>query len=115
MTGIVVLVLFFLAEAAMTTERSLEWLTNSSSTPTRCRADDYRWMFFAAGPLEQAASNRALGFEPPADKQHMMGYGTYGAVLDTLEKAVAAHPYIAGDAAEGRLILSDHSSPRKRG
>lgn len=61
------------------------------------RNNYYRWLFFAAGPLEYAASNRALGFEPPPERQAMMGYGTYKMTLDTLEKAVSAYPFIAGD------------------
>jgi glutathione S-transferase len=65
--------------------------------PLEARGDYYRWLFFAAGPLEAAASNHALGFEPPAERQRMMGYGTYKATIDTLEKAVSAKPYLAGD------------------
>lgn len=65
--------------------------------PADRRGDYYRWLFFAAGPLEAAASNHALGFEPPAERQGMMGYGTYKATIDTLEKAVAGKSYVAGD------------------
>jgi glutathione S-transferase len=61
------------------------------------RADYYRWLFFAAGPLEAAASNRALGFQVPAEREGMMGYGTYDAVINTLESALSKTPYIAGD------------------
>ncbi|MDM9628255.1 glutathione S-transferase family protein [Rhizobium sp. S152] len=61
------------------------------------RGSYYRWMFFAAGPLESAATNRALGFQTPADKSRMAGYGSYADVMDTLEKAVSASPYIAGN------------------
>ncbi|ARQ01468.1 glutathione S-transferase family protein [Pseudorhodoplanes sinuspersici] len=61
------------------------------------RGDYYRWLFFASGPLEYAASNRALGFEPPAERQAMMGYGNYNMTLDTLEYAVSANPFIAGN------------------
>ena len=57
----------------------------------------YRWLFFAAGPLEAAVTNRFLGFEPPADKEGMVGYGNYGAVMDTLEHAVSGGGWIAGD------------------
>ena len=64
---------------------------------TADRADYYRWLFFAAGPLEAAAVNRALGFEVPADRRAMIGYGTYEAVLDTLEGALMSSPYIAGE------------------
>lgn len=65
--------------------------------PVSDRADYYRWLFFAAGPLEAAVSNNALGLQVPTDKQRMIGYGTYKAVLDTLEQAVKGKTHIAGD------------------
>ncbi len=61
------------------------------------RGSYYRWMFFVAGPLEAAATNRALGFVTPAEKSRMAGYGSFADVMDTLERAVSASPYIAGD------------------
>ncbi len=61
------------------------------------RADYYRWMFFAAGPVEAAVTNRSLGLDVPAEKAMMAGYGSYDAMVDVLEKAVSAHDYIAGD------------------
>lgn len=61
------------------------------------RADYYRWMFFAAGPLEAAVSNRALGFEVPAGRERMIGYGSYADVMDALELAVRSNSYIAGE------------------
>lgn len=61
------------------------------------RADYYRWMFFAAGPLEQAVTNNALGFQVPDDKRGMSGYGSYRHVMDTLEKAVSTYDFIAGN------------------
>jgi len=61
------------------------------------RADYYRWMFFAAGPVEAAVSNHAAGFVPPADKQRMFGYGCYDQMVDVLELAVTGREYICGD------------------
>ena len=61
------------------------------------RGDYYRWMFFAAGPLEAAVTNKSLGFEVPADKQVMAGYGSYSAAIDTLAHAVTGNNYIAGE------------------
>jgi glutathione S-transferase len=61
------------------------------------RADYYRWLFFAAGPLEQAVTNNFAKFVPSAEQGRMFGYGNYDLAVDTLEKAVSAHPYIAGD------------------
>jgi glutathione S-transferase len=66
--------------------------------PTTERGSYYRWLFFTAGPVETAVTNRALGFVVPEDKRIMAGCGTFGEVMDTLEKAVTATPYIAGDA-----------------
>ena len=61
------------------------------------RGDYYRWLFFTAGPVEASVTNNALGFVPPEERQRMVGYGSYGAVMDTLEKAVKGKKYIAGD------------------
>jgi glutathione S-transferase len=61
------------------------------------RGSYYRWMFFAAGPLEAAVTNHALGFRTPPDKSRMAGYGSYSDVMNTLEKAVSASPYVTGD------------------
>ena len=61
------------------------------------RAAYYRWMFFAAGPVEAAVSNKSMGFEVPADRQGMVGYGSLDAVTDALEQAVGQGDYIAGD------------------
>ncbi len=61
------------------------------------RADYYRWMFFAAGPVEQAITAKHFGIEPDADQQRMAGFGSLGAALDTLETAVAGKAYVAGN------------------
>jgi glutathione S-transferase len=61
------------------------------------RADYYRWLFFAAGPVESAITNRSLGVVPTDDQQRMVGYGSFDAAITTLESGVSAHDYIAGD------------------
>lgn len=61
------------------------------------RGSYYRWMFFAAGPVEAAAMNKALGFEVPPEKRGMSGYGSMDDVMRTLEYAVAQNPYVTGD------------------
>ncbi|MDB5444824.1 MAG: glutathione S-transferase [Phenylobacterium sp.] len=63
----------------------------------RARAPYYRWLFFAAGPLEAAVTNRSLGVEPNAEQRRMVGYGCYGDVLDVLEAAVWEREHLAGD------------------
>jgi len=61
------------------------------------RAPYYRWMFFAAGPLEAAVTNKTLGFQVPKERLGMVGWGTMDDVLTALESAVAGREYIAGD------------------
>lgn len=61
------------------------------------RADYYRWLFFAAGPLEYAVTNNAFGLKPPLEREGAVGYGNYKAALDALEYAVTRMPFIAGD------------------
>ncbi|MCD2324126.1 glutathione S-transferase family protein [Sphingomonas sp. IC-56] len=61
------------------------------------RADYYRWLFFAAGPMEQAITNNWAKFEPSAEQRMMFGYGSYDLAVDVLEQAVSKHPYIAGE------------------
>lgn len=56
----------------------------------------YRWLFFAAGPLEAAVVNQHLGFEVPAEREGMIGYGTYATVMDVLESELAKTDYAAG-------------------
>ncbi|MDX3900277.1 MAG: glutathione S-transferase [Sphingobium sp.] len=65
--------------------------------PPAERAAYYRWLFFAAGPVEAAVTNHALGFEVPEDRRRMAGYGSYDRMLDTLEKAVCAEEWLCGD------------------
>ena len=62
------------------------------------RGPYYRWLFFAAGPVEAAVSAKALGLLPPAEKAGMVGYGSFEQTLDTLEKAAAsASPWLLGE------------------
>ena len=63
----------------------------------RTRGPYFRWLFFAAGPFEAATTNRSLGFEVPAGREMMAGYGSYETTIDTLERAVERSDYIAGD------------------
>jgi glutathione S-transferase len=60
------------------------------------RGPYYRWLFFAAGPVEAAVTNKALGVEIPAERERMAGYGTFAAMLDGLEAAVSSADYLVG-------------------
>ena len=71
---------------------------NLAPPPTdKLRGPYYRWLFYAAGPVEAMTSNQAMGWVAPPDKQRMFGYGSREAVLDTLEKAVSANDYLVGN------------------
>lgn len=61
------------------------------------RAAYYRWLFFAAGPVEAAVTAKAFGLLAPADKARTVGYGSYEATIDALETAVAGKRFIVGD------------------
>ncbi len=64
---------------------------------SRERGPYYRWLFFVAGPLEAAVSNKALGFVVPPERERMIGYGRYEDVRDALEAVTqAARPYLLG-------------------
>ena len=65
--------------------------------PPSERGAYYRWMFFAAGPIEQAVSNRSMGVVPDEQKQRMVGYGTYDRTGEVTEAAIAGREWIAGD------------------
>ncbi|MET0361653.1 MAG: glutathione S-transferase family protein, partial [Sphingobium sp.] len=61
------------------------------------RADYYRWMFFAAGPLESAVTVLSLGAIVPPDRKSMVGFGSMAEVLATLEALLATRDFIIGD------------------
>ena len=63
----------------------------------KLRGPYYRWMFFAAGPLEAATTIKALGAEVPAERKAMVGFGSLADVLSTLEAAVSGREYLVGD------------------
>jgi glutathione S-transferase len=62
------------------------------------RGTYYRWMFFAAGPIEAAVSAKAMGLLAPAERAGMVGYGSYEQAVDTLELAAkSASPWLLGE------------------
>jgi glutathione S-transferase len=65
--------------------------------PPGRRASYYRWLFFFAGAVEAALADRNLGVVVPPERERMVGYGNYAAVMNAIEKAVAGKEYIAGD------------------
>lgn len=61
------------------------------------RAAFFRWLFFAAGPLEMATTGRALQWHVPEGKNSMVGFGSYADTLHALEMALTSGLYICGD------------------
>jgi glutathione S-transferase len=66
-------------------------------------ADYYRWLFFAAGPVEQAIVGRSMGWEVAKDREMMVGFGSYERVLDTLEGHFDSHAFVCG----ARFTMAD--------
>ena len=61
------------------------------------KADYFRWLFFAAGPIEQAVTNKSAGFEPSEEKGRMFGYGSYDLAVNTLADHLARRDYVCGN------------------
>ncbi len=67
------------------------------------KADYFRWMFFAAGPIEQATTARSMGWETPANREAMVGFGSYERTMDALDGWLSGHDYVCGD----RFTMAD--------
>lgn len=57
----------------------------------------YRWMFFGAGPVEQAVVNTSMGWVPEPDKRGRIGYGCIEDVVATLTGHLEGRHYICGE------------------
>ncbi|MCB1670149.1 MAG: glutathione S-transferase family protein [Pseudomonadales bacterium] len=60
-------------------------------------ANYYRWLFFAAGPLEQSITASAMGWEVPTDRKGTVGFGSHGEVLNAIGLALQQGPYVCGE------------------
>jgi glutathione S-transferase len=60
-------------------------------------ADFYRWMHFAAGPLEMATTSQSMGWEVAEEQRRMVGFGSYEKTLSVIELALAEGPFICGE------------------
>ena len=57
----------------------------------------HRWLFFAAGPLEQAVVAKTMGWTVPEGRSVMVGFGSYEDTLNALELALSDAPYVCGE------------------
>jgi glutathione S-transferase len=62
------------------------------------RAPYFRWLFFAAGPVESVVITKALGLEVKPEQKRMVGWGDAADTLNALEGAVSGRDYITGKA-----------------
>lgn len=67
------------------------------------KADYFRWLFFAAGPVEQATTAKALGWSPTEQQQGMAGFGSYDRTMDALDGWLSSHDYVCGN----RFTMAD--------
>lgn len=61
------------------------------------KADYYRWFFFAAGPVEAAMSNKAMGWEPTPERERMFGYGNFERTVTVLDELFTHRDYVCGN------------------
>jgi glutathione S-transferase len=61
------------------------------------KADYYRWLFFAAGPLEAAISNHAMGWQVPQERERMFGYGNFAKAIAAVDEMLSLRDYVCGD------------------
>jgi glutathione S-transferase len=64
---------------------------------SQLRGPYYRWLFFAAGPIEAANTDKALNVVVPPERARMVGYGSQERALAALEHQLERSDYIAGD------------------
>lgn len=67
------------------------------------RADYYRWMFFTAGPVEQAVTFNFMQVPIEGRNVMMAGCGTFESTIAALDGWLANHEYVCG----GRFTAAD--------
>lgn len=67
------------------------------------KADYFRWLFFAAGPVEQAITARAMGWAVAEKQQIMVGFGSYDRTVAALENWFQTHDHVCG----ARFTMAD--------
>jgi glutathione S-transferase len=61
------------------------------------KADYYRWLFYAAGPLEAAISNHTMGWQVPPERERMFGYGNFEKAIAAIDELFSLRDYVCGD------------------
>ena len=61
------------------------------------KADYYRWLFYAAGPIEHAVTNNYAKWVPEPEQHRMFGYGSFDTVVSVLDDLFSSRDYVCGD------------------
>ncbi|MBX3562434.1 MAG: glutathione S-transferase family protein [Sphingomonas sp.] len=61
------------------------------------RGPYYRWLFFAAGPVEAAVTDKSLKAEVQDEQRAFVGYGSFDEAIDNLARAITPGPYVCGE------------------
>ncbi|MDP1642099.1 MAG: glutathione S-transferase [Phenylobacterium sp.] len=81
------------------------------SVTSSLRGPYYRWLFFGAGPIEQAVGAKAVGFEPSVEQRASLGFGSMEDVQNLLEGAVRDRAHLVGESfTAADLYLAAHLS-----
>ena len=67
------------------------------------RAAYFRWLFFAAGPLEQAVIAKAMNWEVPPERSGMAGFGSLDLTLGACHDWLSQNDFAAGS----RFTMAD--------
>jgi len=67
------------------------------------KAAYYRWIFFAAGPVEAAITAQALGFQLTPEQGRLAGWGSLDRTVAALVGHFAGHDFVCGD----RFTMAD--------
>ena len=67
------------------------------------KGDYFRWLFFAAGPLEQAVVAKSMGWDVPPEREGMAGFGNYDRTVEALDGWLSNHDYVCGE----RFTMAD--------
>ena len=67
------------------------------------RASYFRWLFFGAGPLEQAVVANAMGWEVPEERRAMAGFGYFELAVSAIDGWLKANDFAAGS----RFTMAD--------
>ncbi|MEL7189432.1 MAG: glutathione S-transferase family protein [Pseudomonadota bacterium] len=67
------------------------------------KAAYFRWMFFAAGPIEQAVIAAAMDWKVPEERAGMAGFGSLDLALSAMESWLSNNDFAAGN----RFTMAD--------